>query len=113
MEAACRGAAEAGGLTVGILPGETASEGNAYLRVALPTGMGEARNVIVVRCGEAVIAIGGGVGTLSELAHAIRLGKPVVALGSWEATSPQGHPLPVRRAATAREAVAMALGSQP
>ena len=112
MEAACRGAREAGGLTIGILPGEAADEGNPHLTAALPTGMGEARNVIVVKAGEAVIAIGGGLGTLSEIAHALRLGKPVVALGSWRAVSPEGGDLPVIQTTTAREAVALALGIQ-
>jgi hypothetical protein len=112
MEAACRGAQAAGGLTVGILPGDSSVDGNEYLSVALPTGMGEARNVIVVRAGEAVIAIGGGLGTLSEIAHALRLRKPVVALGSWQASSPRGESLPVSRAVTAAQAVALALGTQ-
>ena len=109
MEAVCRGAREAGGLTIGILPGEAANEGNPHLTAALPTGMGEARNVIVVKAGEAVIAIGGGLGTLSEIAHALRLGKPVVALGSWRAESPEGGKLPVIQATTAQEAVALAV----
>lgn len=112
MEAACRGAQAFGGLTVGILPGETLADGNDHLSVALPTGMGEARNVIVVRAGEAVIAIGGGLGTLSEIAHALRLKKPVVSLGSWQASSPRGENLPLSRAATAAQAVALALGDQ-
>ena len=110
MEAACRGAWQAGGLTVGLLPGEQAGEGNDYLTVELPTGLGEARNVLVVRAGEAVIAIGSGLGTLSEIAHALRLGKPVVALGSWQAISPDGAPLPVLRAESPAEAVATLLG---
>jgi uncharacterized protein (TIGR00725 family) len=112
MEAACRGAWSAGGLTVGILPGDSPSEANDYLTVVLPTGMGEARNVLIVRAGEAVIAIGGGLGTLSEIAHALRLGKPVIALGTWQATSPDGAALPVRHAATAEQAVAQAMGSR-
>ena len=106
MEAACRGARQAGGVTVGILPGEMAGEGNDYLTVELPTGLGEARNVLVVRAGEAVIAIGGGLGTLAEIAHALRLGKRVIALGSWQATSPDGASLPVLRVGTPAEAVA-------
>jgi uncharacterized protein (TIGR00725 family) len=110
MEAVCRGAWQSGGLTVGILPGQSPAEGNDYLTVALPSGMGEARNVMVVRAREAVIAIGGGLGTLSEIAYALRLEKTVVAVGSWQATSPQGSSLPVRRAATAQEAVGIVLG---
>lgn len=113
MEAVCRGASEAGGLTVGILPGASSSEGNDYLAVALPSGLGEARNVLVVRAGEAVIAIGGGLGTLSEIALSLRLGKPVINLGSWSATSPAGESLLVQRAATAGEAVRLALEERP
>jgi uncharacterized protein (TIGR00725 family) len=111
MEAVCRGASIEGGLTIGLLPGESVSEGNDYLSFALATGMGEARNVMVVRAGEAVIAIGGGLGTLSEIAHALRLGKTVVALGSWHAVSPQGEDVPIRRAATAEEAVTLVMGA--
>jgi len=112
MEAVCRGAGSAGGLTIGILPGDGADEGNRHLTVALPTGMGEARNVIVVKAGEAVIAIGGGLGTLSEIAHALRLGELVVVLGSWRAVSPEGGDLPVIEATTAQQGVALALGIQ-
>ncbi len=111
MEAACKGASEAGGVTVGLLPGGEVGEGNDYLAVELPTGLGDARNILVVRAGEAVIAIGSGLGTLSEIALALGLGKPVVALGSWHATSPDGAPLPVLRVESAAEAVAMVLGS--
>ncbi len=110
MEAACRGAWQAGGLTVGILPGGEPGEGNDYLTLELPTGLGEARNILVVRAGEAVIAIGGGLGTLSEIAHALVLGKPVVALGSWQATAPDGSPLPVLRVENPVEAVNSVLG---
>ena len=84
MEAACRGALEADGLTVGILPGESASDANSAVVVPLPTGMGEARNVINVRTGDAVIALEGGFGTLSEVALALKMGKPVVAVGAWK-----------------------------
>ena len=84
MEAACRGAKQAGGVTVGILPGSDRSDANPYLDVALPTGLGEARNALVVRAADAVIAIGGGYGTLSEIALALKAGKPVIGLGTWE-----------------------------
>ena len=80
MEAASRGAAEAGALVVGIVPDE---EANGYVRVRIATGMGEARNLILVRSVDAVIAVGQGYGTLSEIAFALRLGKPVVLLESW------------------------------
>jgi hypothetical protein len=84
MEAASRGAAEAGGMVIGILPGSTRSEGNPHLTVAIPTGMGEMRNALIVRAADAVIAIGGGPGTLSEIAFAVKTGTPVVGLGTWD-----------------------------
>jgi uncharacterized protein (TIGR00725 family) len=84
MEAACRGAKQAGGTTVGILPGLDRSQANPFVDVALPTGLGEARNALVVRAADAVIAIGGGYGTLSEIALALKSGKRVIGLGTWE-----------------------------
>jgi uncharacterized protein (TIGR00725 family) len=84
MEAACRGAKEAGGLTVGILPGSDRSEANPYVDVVLPTGLGEARNALVVGAADVVIAVGGGYGTLSEIALALKAGKRVIGLGTWE-----------------------------
>jgi uncharacterized protein (TIGR00725 family) len=84
MEAACRGAKEADGLTVGILPGADRSDANPFVDVALPTGLGEARNALVVGAADAVIAIGGGYGTLSEIALALKAGKRVIGLGTWE-----------------------------
>jgi uncharacterized protein (TIGR00725 family) len=80
MEAACRGAREAGGLTVGLLPGDDPRAANPYVDVPLATGMGEMRNALVVRVAAGVIAIGGGWGTLSEIALAQRIGTPVVGL---------------------------------
>jgi len=103
MEAACRGAASVGGMTVGVLPGDALSDANAHVAVRLATGMGIARNVIIVRSAAAVIAIAGGPGTLSEIAHALQLGVPVVSLGSWD-VSPDVH-----RADTPEQAVAVAL----
>jgi uncharacterized protein (TIGR00725 family) len=84
MEAACRGAKEVGGLTVGILPGPDRSEANPFVDVVLPTGLGEARNALVVAAADVVIAIGGGYGTLSEIALALKAGKRVIGLGTWE-----------------------------
>ena len=80
MEAAARGAKDAGGLTIGILPGNDAAEANASIDVALATGMGEMRNALIVRAAQALIAIGGGWGTLSEIALARRTDTPVVGL---------------------------------
>ncbi len=84
MEAACRGAKQAGGLTVGILPGGDAASANPYVDIPIATGLGDARNVIVVSTAEVVIAIGGGVGTLAEIAFALRRLKPVIGLGTWK-----------------------------
>ena len=84
MEAACRGAKQAGGTTVGLLPGESRSDANPFVDVAIPTDLGEARNALVVRAADAVVAVGGGYGTLSEIALALRAGKRVVGLGTWE-----------------------------
>ena len=83
MEAACRGAKAGGGTTVGILPGLERSDANAYVDVALPTGLGEMRNGLVARAGEAIVAIGGAWGTLAEIAFARAAGKPVFGVGSW------------------------------
>ena len=83
MEAACCGAREAGGLTVGILPGER-QQGNSCVNIAIATGMGHARNVIIVKSADAVIALPGELGTLSEMALALKMNKPVVSLDSWE-----------------------------
>ena len=83
MAAACRGARSAGGMTVGLLPGTDRSEANEWVAVAIPTGLGELRNGLVVRACEALIAVGGGYGTLSEIALALKAGKPVVGLTSW------------------------------
>ncbi|MDW8102276.1 MAG: TIGR00725 family protein [Anaerolineae bacterium] len=84
MEAACRGAKSQGGLTVGILPGTNPSDANPYVDIPIVTGMGEARNVIVVRSAHAVVAIAGEYGTLSEIAYALKFGIPVVGLKTWE-----------------------------
>jgi uncharacterized protein (TIGR00725 family) len=84
MEAACMGAKDAGGTTVGILPGTDRAAANPFVDVAVATGLGEARNALVVRAADAVIAIGGGYGTLSEIALALKAGKRVVGLDTWD-----------------------------
>jgi uncharacterized protein (TIGR00725 family) len=84
MEAACRGAKHGGGTTVGILPSDDRADANAWVDVAVPTGLGEGRNALVVRAADAVVAVAGEFGTLSEIALALRLGRPVVGLGTWE-----------------------------
>jgi uncharacterized protein (TIGR00725 family) len=83
MEASCRGAHSEGGLTIGILPGETDAAANAHVDIPIVTGMGIARNAIIIQTAHALVAIDGGPGTLSEIAFAVKLGVPVVGLGSW------------------------------
>lgn len=85
MEAASRGAKEAGGTTVGILPGFSKDDANPFVTIPVTTGLSHARNIIVVRSADAVIAIGGEYGTLSEIAIALKLGKPVVGINTWGA----------------------------
>ena len=83
MEAACKGASSEGGVTIGILPGGNRQAANPYVQIPIVTNLGEARNVVVVKSAEAVIAIGGGYGTLSEIGHALRNGIPVIGLNTW------------------------------
>ncbi len=83
MEAACRGASSEGGITIGILPGDDRREANRYVQIPIVTGMGYARNVAVVKSAQAVIAIGGSYGTLSEIGHALQSGIPVIGLNTW------------------------------
>ncbi|KWW99795.1 TIGR00725 family protein [Carbonactinospora thermoautotrophica] len=111
MAAASRGAAEAGGLTVGLLPGADRAEANPHVRVAVPTGLGQGRNVLLVRACDVLICVGGSWGTLSEVALARRLGRPVVALAGWTVLDPTGRPVEdgILRASTAAQAVDLAL----
>jgi len=108
MEAVCRGAQSAGGLTIGILPGRDARTANAFVSLPIATGMGEARNVILINSADAVIAIGGGWGTLSEIAFAQRAGLAVFGLDTWDTVN--GTPL-VEMVQTADEAVARAIAA--
>ncbi|MGA2036191.1 MAG: TIGR00725 family protein [Acidimicrobiales bacterium] len=109
MEAACRGAHEKGGLTVGFLPGTERTEANPHLDVALPTGIGEARNALVVRAADALVAVGGEFGTLSEIALALATGVPVVGLGTWELARAGRQVSTIVRAETPEAAVTLAL----
>jgi hypothetical protein len=84
MQAACRGAAEHGGATIGILPGSDRRAANKWVTVAIPSGLGELRNGLIVRAADAVIAVGGAYGTLSEIAFALRTGVRVIGLGTWD-----------------------------
>ena len=109
MEAAARGAKSNGGMTVGILPGTHAEEANEFIDVPLPTGLGAFRNMLVVRSADAVIAIEGKYGTLSEIAFALRLKIPVIGLNTWT-LSKDGRVDPgILVAKTPREAVELAL----
>jgi uncharacterized protein (TIGR00725 family) len=112
MAAVAAGARNAGGLVVGVLPGSDRADADPYLSVAVATGLGQARNAVIVQSADAVIVIGGSWGTLSELALAMRRGGiPVVSLGGWQVLDSDGHPVPgALRAADAEEAVALALG---
>jgi uncharacterized protein (TIGR00725 family) len=83
MEAVCRGARAAGGTTLGLLPGLDREGGNPHLSVAVPTGMDQGRNLLLVRSSDALVAVGGGFGTLSEIGLALRTGTPVVGLATW------------------------------
>jgi uncharacterized protein (TIGR00725 family) len=109
MEAAARGASESGGLVVGILPGEREDQANPYVDIPIVTGMGQARNAINVLTSHALIAIGGGGGTLSEIALALRAGIPVVALRSWTISPPLGTPDPPGLHVTGSPRAAVAL----
>ena len=84
MEAVARGTAGGGGTCIGILPGSDRREGNSHLSFALPTGMGEMRNALIARVADVVVAVGGEFGTLSEIAFALKIGRPVVGLRSWD-----------------------------
>ena len=83
MEATCRGASREGGLTIGILPGENRQAANPYVRIPIVTGIGRARNVAVVKSTQAVIAVDGSYGTLSEIGHTLQSGIPVIGLNTW------------------------------
>ena len=102
MEAVCRGAKSEGGLTIGIMPGLDKSDGNPYVDIPIVTGMSHARNIIVVRSSDAIIAIGGSYGTLSEIAFALTLEIPIVGINTWE-VSPH-----IKRVTTPKEAADLA-----
>ena len=106
MEAAARGAKEAGGTTIGILPGHDRSLGNPHLDFVLTTGIGHARNLAVVSSGDGVIAIGGAYGTLSEIGLAAKLGRPVAILKGWRLQNEEGTD-GIWYASSPREAIAI------
>jgi uncharacterized protein (TIGR00725 family) len=108
MEAASKGARSAGGTTVGILPGRHRSDANEWIDIAITTGLGEVRNALVVRAVDVAIAVAGEFGTLSEMALALKIGTPVVGLGTWTLVKDGTESDAIRRAETPAEAVAMA-----
>jgi uncharacterized protein (TIGR00725 family) len=108
MEAACRGAVSEGGLTIGILPGDNARDANACVQIPIVTGMGYARNVIVVKSAQAAIAIGGSYGTLTEIGYALQNGIPVIGLGTWSLSRSGREDKGIIPAENAAEAVARA-----
>lgn len=105
MREACRGAKQAGGLTVAILPGDDTSDANQFVDVPVVTGLGFARNTIIARTANALIAIDGSYGTLSEIAFGLIAGTPVVGIGTWRMHDGDGREPPVERVATAEEAL--------
>ncbi|MDD5447600.1 MAG: TIGR00725 family protein [Actinomycetota bacterium] len=107
MDQAAKGAKEAGGEAVGILPGRDREGASRWLTIAIPTGMGEGRNVIVAMAGDAMVAVGGELGTLSEIALALKMGKPVVGISSWDLGGE--NKLPIVRVEKPDEAVRVAL----
>jgi uncharacterized protein (TIGR00725 family) len=115
MEAASHGARDAGGVAVGILPGADRSRANEWLSVSIPTDMGHARNAIIALSGDALIAICGGYGTLSEIAFGLKMGKPVIGLESWDLGERLQESAQIVSAKNPRDAVDLAekLGSTP
>lgn len=109
MAAAARGAAGAGGISVGLLPGADPADAAGGLTVVIPTGLGEMRNALLVRSADAVIAVGGSWGTCSEVALAMRIGTPVVSIGGWHVTTVDGEDIQMQRVDSAMEAVAYSL----
>ncbi len=105
MEAVCEGVRAGKGCSLGLLPGHSRHEANRHVSLAVPTGLGEARNVLVVGASDVLIAIGKGLGTLSEIAFAVRAGKHVVGLDTW---SLEDHGELVHRVASAAQAAALA-----
>ncbi len=109
MEAVCKGAKEAGGTTVGIMPGNNVEDANDYIDIAIPTGLGFARNAIVARAGGAIIAIDGAYGTLSEIGHGLSDGTPIVGLNTWQFIIDGKEDTTIERADNPLDAVEKAL----
>jgi len=110
MEAVCKGARSHGGLTIGIIPSDDRNDANPYVQIPIVTGMGIGRNVMLVKTADVLIAVAGEFGTLSEIAHALSLGKTVIGLNTWKLDKATGKDIPnLKDADTPEQAVALAL----
>lgn len=110
MEAVCKGARAKGGLTIGIIPSDDKNDANQYVQIPIVTGMGVGRNVILVKTADVLIAVGGEYGTLSEIAHALNIGKKVISLRSWQLEKAMDRPVPgLVDVGSSKEAVDLAL----
>ncbi|OGS43958.1 MAG: TIGR00725 family protein [Euryarchaeota archaeon RBG_13_57_23] len=112
MEAACRGARKEGGLTIGIIPSDKKGDANQFVQIPIVTGMGTGRNVMLVKTADVIIAVGGEFGTLSEIAHALNIGKRVIGLRTWKLERAHNKRIPnLIEVDTPKEAVDLALQS--
>lgn len=112
MEAVCRGARANGGLTIGIIPSDDKNDANPYVQIPIVTGMGMGRNVMLVKTADVIIAVGGEFGTLSEIAHALNIGKKVIGLRTWHLEKAREKPIPnLIVASSPREAVDIAMNA--
>jgi len=110
MEAVCRGARREGGLTIGIIPSDDKHDANQYIQIPIVTGMGMGRNVMLVKTADVLIAVGGEFGTLSEIAHALNIGKKVIGLRTWKLEKAHTRNIPnLVEVDTPKKAVALAL----
>ena len=109
MQACCQGAKKENGLTIGVLPGTDSEEANSFVDIKILTGIGEARNLVIIRSSCSVIAIGGSYGTLSEIAFALRLNIPVIGLNTWELNKISKESFNIIKATSAKDAVNKAL----
>jgi len=112
MEAVCRGARREGGLTIGIIPSDDKRDANQYIQIPIVTGMGMGRNVMLVKTADVLIAVGGEFGTLSEIAHALNIGKKVIGLRTWKLEKALTRNIPnLVEVDTPKKAVALALAT--
>ena len=110
MEAVCKGARSQGGLTIGIIPSDRKEDANQYVQMPIVTGMGVGRNVMLVKTADVIIAVAGEFGTLSEIAHALNLGKTVIGLNTWRLDKARDKPvLGLIEASSPKDAVRLAM----